>query len=179
MSATREKLESQAAKLRKQLAEAQAVVDGLQMKLAKVEEKLGGPRTVPAPQCGLDILWSTALPIARTRSSKQQCRIEWNKIPKAQRPQVREMIEALKFWNRCEEWRKDGNAFVPALHRWIKNRQWENVPESAKHDPLSRYRSRPKPVPVTPPGEEASAEDIAHILGGLTRKVSANGKDQA
>lgn len=172
MSATRDKLESQAAKLRRQIAEAQAVVDGLQVKLGKVQAKLSGDTKAAAPQTGLEMLWAAALPIARTRSSKQQCRTEWNRIPVSQRPPVREMIEALKFWNRCEEWKKDGNAYVPALHRWIKNRQWENVPESARRDPLSRYRSRPKPVPVTPPGEEATEEDIVEILGSITRKVA-------
>ena len=75
------------------------------------------------------------------------------------RPPVKEVLAVLKTWNRCEEWRKDGNAFVPALHRWIKNCQWENLPECSRRDPFARYRTTPKPLPATPPDQAATAEE--------------------
>ena len=153
MSAASDKLEQQANRLRDELASAEAVVADIKTRLAKIESKLTGE---PPPQTGLDMLWAAALPIARTRSSKIQCRTEWLRIPISARPPVKEVLAALKTWNRCEEWKKDGNAFVPALHRWIKNRQWENLPESSRHDPLARYR-RPEAAPPPPPTAEDQA----------------------
>lgn len=157
MSAGRDKLESQAARLRDELATAEAIVSDIKTRLAKIEAKLTGE---PAPQTGLDMLWAAALPIARTRSSKIQCRTEWLRIPVSARPPVRTVIDALKIWNRCEEWKKDGNAFVPALHRWLKNRQWENLPESSKPDPSARYRTAQPtaPAPLTDEDQEALRE---------------------
>lgn len=153
MSAASDKLEQQANRLRDELASAEAVVADIKTRLAKIEAKLTGE---PAPQTGLDMLWAAALPIARTRSSKIQCRTEWLRIPISARPPVKEVLAALKLWNRCEEWKKDGNTFVPALHRWIKNRQWENIPESSRYDPLARYR-KADPAPPPPRTDEDQA----------------------
>lgn len=163
MSAASDKLERQAARLRDELATAEAVVADIKTRLARIEAKLTGE---PPPQTGLDMLWAAALPIARNRSSKIQCRTEWLRIPLSARPPVRTVIEALKIWNRCEEWKKDGNAFVPALHRWIKNRQWENLPESSRFDPLSRYR-KAEPAPQAQP----SAEDQASLREFLATPI--------
>lgn len=161
MSAGREKLEQQANRLRDELATAEAVVADIKTRLAKIEAKLTGE---PPPQTGLDMLWAAALPIARTRSSKIQCRTEWLRIPVSARPPVRTVIEALKVWNRCEEWKKDGNAFVPALHRWIKNRQWENLPESSRHDPMARYRNaEPAPLPEPTDEDRAALRDFLKL----------------
>jgi hypothetical protein len=111
------------------------------------------------------------LPIARTRSSKHQCRTEWIRIPKHERPTIQEAIDALKVWNRCEQWKKDGNAYVPGLHRWIKARQWENLPEtSAERDAAARYRTTPKSLPATNSEDAATPEDIAEILGAIKPK---------
>jgi hypothetical protein len=170
MSATQDKqLQSRAAALRNLIAANEANVDQLRAKLAIIEAKLSGG---PVPLSGLEILWQTALPMARTRSSKQQCRIEWNRIPQGERPRVEDIISALKIWNRCEEWKKDGNAYVPGLHRWIKARQWENLPEVSTRDGLARYRSTPKPVPQTAPEDAATPEDIAEIFKAVKRMNS-------
>lgn len=173
MSATREKMERQAAKLRDELAAAEAVVADLKTRMARLTAKLTGE---PPPQTGLDMLWAAALPIARTRSSKIQCRTEWHRIPLAERPPVKQVLEALKWWNRCEEWKKDGNAYVPALHRWIKNRQWENVPETSRVDPLGRYRRKPKVIQS--PADAVAADEVGEILGNLARKVSGDENKQ-
>ncbi len=166
MSDSKAKLEATVERLRRQVADAEANLGTLRSRLAKAEAKLDG---LPAPETGLDLLWKAALPTARTRSSKHQCRIEWNRIPKHERPTVQVAVDALYKWNRCPEWKKDGNAYVPGLHRWIKARQWENVPESDRHDPLARYRPLPKPLPP-PPGEAATPEEIAEIIGSLKPK---------
>lgn len=165
MSESKATLRARAEKLRKQIAEAEARLDNLKARLAPIEARLGGGIGEPVAVSGLDLLWNDALPIARNRSSKVQCRTEWNRIPPVERPKIADMLAALKAWNRCPEWRKDGSAYVPALHRWIKNRQWETPPETQVAD--SRYRGTPKAIPQTPPEEAASPEDIAAILSAL------------
>ena len=163
MSAARDKLEKQATRLRDQIAKAEGELSGLKSRLAKIEAKLTGE---PPPQTGLDMLWEAALPNARIRSSKRQCRTEWMRIPIAERPPVREVVAALRAWNRCDEWRKDSNAFVPGLHRWIKNRQWENLPQNARP---STSKPKPRPAPK-PPQDPATLEDLNRILGPITRR---------
>jgi hypothetical protein len=135
------------AQLRKQIADHEAKLESLRAKLAKIT----APKGERPPTTGLDLLWKEALPICRNRSTKHQCRTEWNKIPKAERPTLQETIDALKAWNRSDEWKKDGNAYVPALHRWIKNRGWESIPASGAV--RSRHVSptpKPLPEPVDP-----------------------------
>lgn len=162
MSKSKAQLQSEANKLRNKIAETEAILGGMRSKLSKIEGQLTGE---PAPESGLDQLWKIALPIARTRSSKQNCRIEWNRIPKHERPAVQTVVDALRIWNRCEEWKKDGNAYVPGLHRWIKSRQWENLPEVSGRDPLARYRSTPKPLPTADPADQVTdAAEIARLL---------------
>ena len=150
-------------KLRRQLAAAEATVSGLKLRIAKIEAKCNGE---PVPVSGLEVLWKAAWPTARTRSSKQQCRIEWNKIPKGDRPTIETLVAALKIWNRCDEWKKDGHTFVPGLHKWIKNRQWENLPEVE----AAPSRTRTAPIPSAPkaaPEDEASPEEIAAMFAAL------------
>lgn len=167
MSKSKAQLQSDANKLRDEIARNEAILGNQRARLAKIEALLTGD---PAPETGLDQLWKVALPIARTRSSKQNCRIEWNRIPKHERPAVQTVVDALRIWNRCEEWKKDGNAYVPGLHRWIKARQWENLPEVSGRDPLARYRSAPKTVPQTAPEDAATPEEIAEFLNVLKPK---------
>lgn len=167
MSEPSEKLLANISTVRAQFSKAEATVETLRHKLAKLEARASG---TPVPVTGLDILWKAAVPMARTRSSKLQCRQEWNRIPHADRPPVAQVIEALKAWNRCEEWKKDGNAYVPGLHRWIKNRQWEDLPETSARDVVGRYRNIPKPIPKTSPEDAATPEDIAAMLDVLRPK---------
>ncbi len=163
MGESQDKELQQAGKLRRQVADCEAALGHLKARLARLEARIAGE---PSPETGLDILWQTALPMARQRSSKLQCRQEWNRIPAHERPPVQAAADSLRKWNRCEEWRKDGNAFVPGLHRWIKFRQWENTPNIP--DPLARNRATPTPLPP-PPDDPATPEEIAEILG-VSRK---------
>ena len=148
--------------LRKKLADAEATVSGLRIKLAQAEAKQTGQ---PVPVSGLDALWKIALPIARNRSSKHLCRKAWNLIPRGDRPTIETMLPALKVWNRSIEWKKDGNQFVPALDRWIKERRWEDLPEDAAAP--SRYPTAPKPRIQSNPDEAATPAEIAELLAAL------------
>ena len=159
MSATRDKLECKAEKLRAQLAAAQATVDELKAKLSKIEGTLAGD---PTPATGLDMLWKEAPPMARTCSSKYKCRVAWNRIPPAARPRVPEILAALRAWKRCYEWKREDGQFVPALDRWIKERRWEDWPEDVAKDPMARYRNPAPPKPAAPTEEDKAA--IAEFL---------------
>jgi hypothetical protein len=171
MSKSKDHLHSDAAKLRDKIAETEAILGQLKHRLTKIESQITGD---PAPESGLELLWKAALPTARTRSSKHQCRIEWNRIPKHDRPPVQIAIQALRIWNRCEEYKKDGNAYVPGLHRWIKSRQWENLPEVSNRDVSARYRIPQKPIPETAPEDAATPEDVAELLASLRLKHMAS-----
>lgn len=160
MSAAQDKLRSQAATLRKKLAAAEASADQLRARLAIIEARLTGG---PIPLSGLEILWQAALPMSRQRSSKHRCRTAWNRIPQAERPRVEEMIAALKAWNRCHEWKKDGSQFAPGLHRFISERMWEDLPEG--EEKRSRYRSAAPAAPTTTPEDQVTDRaEIAALL---------------
>ncbi len=165
MSTSKAALQSQAETLRKKLAASEATSQILREKLAKIDAQLTG---APVQVSGLDLLWKAALPISKTRSSKLLCRKAWNLIPKDERPTIDVMVNALKIWNRCTEWKKDGNQYALALDRWIKEQRWEDLPEVEQAG--SRYPRTPAPVRQSAPGEAASAEDIAEILSVLKPK---------
>ena len=167
MSASKPQLRETATRLRKQLALAEAKVEELRYKLARTDAQLAGDTP---PISGLDLLWNEALPIQRTRSSKFQCRTEWNRIPLAERPAVTFAIAALKTWKKCEEWKIDGNSYAPALHRWIKNRQWENLPEITVVNPSARYSNPKKLEPLTEQSDE-DKEAVAAFLASSVKDI--------
>jgi hypothetical protein len=171
MSKSTDKQLATAARLRRQLADAEAVVAQIKSRLAKVEGKIAGE---PPTETGLDMLWKAALPTAKLRSSKLQCRQEWNRIPASERPQVQTAIDALLLWNRCYEWKKDGNQFVPGLHRWIKLRQWENIPDDVRPDPCARYRIPQKPQEP----QQRTAEDEAALAEFLKFRPGRAGRQE-
>jgi hypothetical protein len=160
MSASKATIATTLTQLRKKLADTEATASGLKLKIAQMEAQITGQ---PVPLSGLDALWKVALPIARNRSSKHLCRKAWNLIPKGERPEVETMISALKVWNRSLEWKKDGNQFVPALDRWIKERRWEDLPEVPT--PSARYVTIPKPTQKADPDQEITdPAEIAKFL---------------
>lgn len=152
-------------KLRKEIATLEAKLGGLREDLARLEREEGDS----SPLSGLDMLWNEALPKSRERSSRHQCRIEWHRLAKADRPKIEIAVAALRAWNKCEQWTKDANAYAPGLHQFIKRRLWEDVPQV--RDPIAKYRA-PKPSAAPPKPEElATDQDVADILGSLTRKI--------
>jgi len=169
MSTAKSKLQAQAQKLRRTIAEREAALEVDRAKLLKIEAHLGGPA---APATGLDLLWDAAPPKARERSSKQKCRVAFNRIPKAERPTVADMIAAIKLWSRCDEWKKDGGQFVPGLHRSIEARFWECPPKDTPYASRARQAS-PKPIaPVADDEKVTDKEEIRRLLG--LRPIAAN-----
>ena len=162
MSKSKAQLAAEATKLRVKIAEHEAILTGLRNRLAKIDAQATGE---PAPETGLDQLWKAALPISRTRSSKMLCRKAWNMIPASERPKIADAIAAVAAWNRCEEWKKDGNQYAIALDRFIRERRWENLPETkAERDGLARYRTTPQ-LPTTQPADAVlNRDEIAQLL---------------
>jgi len=76
----------------------------------------------------LKIIWNQTPPMGRQRSGKKQLEDEWMKIPAANRPTKEVITRAMSAWCTSAAWQKDGGQFVPGIHRWIENRQWENIP---------------------------------------------------
>ena len=162
MSKSKVQLEADANKLRVKIAEHEAILQGLRNRLAKLDSKASGE---PAPETGLDMLWHAALPISRTRSSKMLCRKAWAMIPASDRPKIADAVAALVAWNRCEEWKKEGNQYAIALDRFIRERRWESLPETrAERDGLARYRTTPSIPKPTPEDAISNRAEIAEFL---------------
>lgn len=149
-------------KLRNQIASAEEKLDRLKAKLWKLTTNQTGEK---GPLTAIDLLWQAALPMSRCRSSKQQCRTAWGLIPISARPTNDELLHALKTWNKCEQWKAEGGVFVPGLHRFIKHRMWEDLPEVS--DPMSRYKNPPKPAPEKPAPQDTVTDraEIKRLLG--------------
>ena len=151
--------------LRRQVADAEAVLGGLRARLAKMEAAAAGEA---APVCGLDLLWDAALPISRQRSSRHKCRLAWARLPASARPTIARAVAALEAWNRCKQWCLDDHLYAKGVDKFISNRMWEDLPvESKAAAPLHRNMS---PTPKPPAGPDANAEklskdEIARLLG--------------
>jgi hypothetical protein len=162
MSTAKTRLQAQHNKLRRELATHEAKAEIARVKIAQIEAKLGGPA---APPTGLDLLWDAAPPTSRERSTKQKCRVAFNKIPKDQRPKIEIMISAIKLWSRCDQWKKEGGKFVPGLHRSIEARFWECPPEDKAYDSRARQLA-PKPIaPVAADEVITDRSTIREMLG--------------
>jgi hypothetical protein len=148
--------------LRRQLATLEAKAEIVRVKINRMDAKEAG---APCITTGLDLLWEAALPNSRIRSSKLQCRTEWNRIPVSERPAVAEVLAALKIWNRTSQWKAESGLYAPGLHRFIKNRMWESLPDLPK--PMARYT--PVPEKPAPPQEKVSMEEVREILGKIKR----------
>ena len=148
--------------LRRQLSTLEAKAEILRVKINRMAAKQAG---APCITTGLDLLWDAALPNSRIRSSKIQCRTEWNRIPVGERPPVAEVLVALKIWNRTSQWKEESGKFAPGLHRFIKNRMWDSLPESPK--PMARY-TNPAPRPSPKPGDDELITDPVEIARILT-----------
>jgi len=84
---------------------------------------------LPSP---INELWDLCPDTAKRRSSKKSVKGAWGAIPAAFRPEQDELLSAYKAWLKTEDWEKDNGKFIPGLHRWVKDRQWENIPKPSR-----------------------------------------------
>ena len=80
----------------------------------------------------LAALWEVATTNAKTRSSKQNVKKVWMEIPKKDRPTKEVLCSAYQQWLECDQWSREDGAYIPGLHRWVKDRQWENIPKPSR-----------------------------------------------
>jgi hypothetical protein len=87
------------------------------------------PAQKPESESHFTHFWQCVPRMGRERSSRKQAASEWTRM---KCDGIAETVMAgLKAWKASEAWTKDGGQFVPGIHRWLKNRQWENIPEPA------------------------------------------------
>jgi Helix-turn-helix domain len=79
-----------------------------------------------------EIIWKNTPPKGRERSSREDLRKAWVKIPPTVRPSHQEVIRALDAWKRSDAWTTDSGKWVPGIHRWVNARKWQDLPEPAK-----------------------------------------------
>jgi hypothetical protein len=101
----------------------------------------------------LNLIWSKAPSAGRERSSKKKLADAWSKIPKSKRPTESLIVEALDAWNKSAKW-TDG--YAEGIHIWVKDQQWENIPEpaTATPRPMSFGVKSPNLSHALYPGEE-------------------------
>lgn len=74
-------------------------------------------------------LWESCPKLGRERSSKVKLLDAIQKLPKKHVPDIQTATSAIRAWCASESWSKDGGQFVCGIHIWVKNRQWETLPE--------------------------------------------------
>lgn len=96
-----------------------------------IEEPNGSSQahSAPSPQ-SWETIWDGMPTVARRRSSKKQTKGAWGAIPAKHRPSPDLIQTALEGWNKY--WAAEEYEFAPAVHRWIHNRQWENIPNEKR-----------------------------------------------
>ena len=85
----------------------------------------------------LEKLWQSSPKKSRERSSKKQVKSEWSKIKAGDRPELSKAWNAIEAWKKSEKWM---NGFCEGLHLWIRNRQWENLPEEKEKQVIDHAR---------------------------------------
>jgi hypothetical protein len=75
----------------------------------------------------LKMIWSGCPKEGRERSGKQKLADAWRKIPAKDKPTKAIIENALTAWNASNKWQ---TGFCEGIEKWVKNRQWENLPES-------------------------------------------------
>ena len=98
-----------------------------------------GNRTTSDLSPLVSAVWSDFPKMGRERSSKLKVEDALRKIPSKDRPTADELAAAVAKWRRSESWTKEGGSFVPGAHRWITDRQWENIPDPASTTKPSRH----------------------------------------
>jgi hypothetical protein len=83
----------------------------------------------------LKSIWEAAPQRGRQHSGKDKLKTAWLEIPAADRPSQETILGALKAWSDSHAWKKDGGQYIPAIHNWIKDRKWENIPTNQTASP--------------------------------------------
>jgi hypothetical protein len=94
-------------------------------------------------------IWKEYPSIGKPRSSQKKVIDAIKAIPALERPSIDVALAALAAWKKSEHWTRDGGQFVMGVHLWVKNLQWENIPEPAAVQigrPLHEGYNGPRPL---------------------------------
>ena len=75
----------------------------------------------PCADAHFDLFWS-AYP---RHVDKQRARKSWAKL-KPDGPLVETILRAVKAQASCEQWTRDGGAYIPYPATWLNGRRWED-----------------------------------------------------
>lgn len=124
-----------------------------------MEELFGKERSekekTPA-ETGFEQFWK----LYPKKCAKGDARKAWQQTAKL-RPPLTQLLKAVVVARACEQWRRDGGAFIPYPATWLRAERWEDVHEVD----LSLVRDG-KAWDETVPGIEAQAEKLGMAWTG-------------
>lgn len=81
-----------------------------------------------------------------------------------------EIMASVLRWRGSEQWERDGGAFIPKPHNWLRNKGWRNIPGISPLPPMPAPAIQPRIPPATMP---ASVVEVAARLIGSQAKSKA------
>lgn len=99
--------------------------------MEKEAEKEGKRITCPISSDDNEILkliWESCPKQGRERSSKPKLADAWRKLTAKNKPSMETVKNALEAWNASNKWK---TGFCEGIEKWVRNMQWENLPEPA------------------------------------------------
>jgi hypothetical protein len=76
----------------------------------------------------LKLIWESCPKQGRERSSKPKLADAWRKLTAKNKPSMETVKNALEAWNASNKWK---TGFCEGIEKWVRNMQWENLPEAA------------------------------------------------
>jgi hypothetical protein len=75
----------------------------------------------------LKLIWESCPKQGRERSSKRELADAWRKLAAKNKPTMETVKHALTAWNESNKWK---TGFCEGIEKWVRNMQWENLPEA-------------------------------------------------
>ena len=75
----------------------------------------------------LKLIWESCPKQGRERSSKRELADAWRKLAAKNKPSMETVKHALTAWNASNKWK---TGFCEGIEKWVRNMQWENLPEA-------------------------------------------------
>lgn len=124
--------------------ELKARLDRIEGLLLRLLDQKGGSKLSDEDKGILAAMWDAMPAVSRQRSSKKQVADEWRKVPKSERPDLPQVMAAIKDWKRCDQWLRDGGQYIKGLHLLVKARFWDSAPEAQNIVGFGNRPARPQ-----------------------------------
>jgi hypothetical protein len=109
--------------------------------------------------------WNAFPPLCRERSSTKEFLSKWKDAIESGLPEIEKLIEVIEKWKQSKKWNTDNGQYQQGAHRWIEQRQWENIPTPYSH--VERPPQRPL---------YRNQFDDVRELGDMVREYEARGE---